>query len=113
MSKLNESAIEALAIQLFEQLGYSHIHAPDIAPDSDHPERTRYDQVLLPGRLQEALQRINPGMGSAVLQAALKEVERIHSPNYSQTMKHSIACSPKASKSAPSKMATSVAISSG
>ncbi|PTQ77515.1 type III restriction/modification enzyme restriction subunit [Nitrosomonas oligotropha] len=80
MSKLNESAIEALAIQLFEQLGYSHIHAPDIAPDGDRPERTRYDQVLLTGRLQKALQRINPGMGSAVLQAALKEVERIHSP---------------------------------
>ncbi|SDX36087.1 type I restriction endonuclease [Nitrosomonas oligotropha] len=80
MSKLNESAIEALAIQLFEQLGYSHVYAPDIAPDGDRPERTRYDQVLLPGRLQKVLQRINPSMGSAVLQAALKEVERIHSP---------------------------------
>ncbi|MBX9637547.1 type I restriction endonuclease subunit R [Nitrosomonas sp.] len=80
MSKLTESAIEALAIQLFEQLGYSHIHAPDIAPDGNRPERTRYDQVLLTGRLQKALQPINPGMGSTVLQAALKEVERIHSP---------------------------------
>lgn len=80
MSKLTESAIEALAIQLFEQLGYSHIHAPDIAPDGNHPERARYDQVLLTGRLQKALQRINPDMGSTVLQAALKEVERIHSP---------------------------------
>ncbi|TXI19468.1 MAG: type I restriction endonuclease subunit R [Nitrosomonas sp.] len=81
MSKLTESAIEALAIQLLEQLGYSHIHAPDISPDGDRPERTRYDQVLLTGRLHEALQRINPGMGSAILQAALKEVERIHSPD--------------------------------
>lgn len=80
MSKLTESAIEALAIQLFEQLGYSHIHAPDIAPDGNHPERTRYDQVLLTGRLGKALQRINPDMTHAVLQAALKEVERIHSP---------------------------------
>ncbi|MBL8499635.1 MAG: type I restriction endonuclease subunit R [Nitrosomonas sp.] len=80
MSKLNESAIEALAIELFEQLGYSAIYAPDIAPDSDQPERTRYDEVLLTGRLSKALQRINPGMTATVLQAALKEVERIHSP---------------------------------
>lgn len=80
MSKLTESAIEALAIQLFEQLGYSAIYAPDIAPDGDQPERTGYNEVLLTGRLSKALQRINPGMTATVLQAALKEVERIHSP---------------------------------
>ncbi|SDU10177.1 type I restriction enzyme, R subunit [Nitrosomonas ureae] len=80
MTKLNESAIEALAIELFEQLGYSHIYAPDISPDSDHPERSRYDEVLLTGRLGKALQRINPGMTATVLQATLKEVARIHSP---------------------------------
>ena len=80
MTKLTEFAIEELAIQYFERLGYSHIHAPDISPDGDHPERTRYDEVLLTGRLEKALQRINPGMNATVLQAALKEVERIHSP---------------------------------
>ncbi|MDV6340700.1 type I restriction endonuclease subunit R [Nitrosomonas sp. Is24] len=80
MPKLNESAIETLAIQLFEQLGYSAIHAPDISPDGDHPERSRYDEVLLTGRLIKALNRINPGMTDTVLQAALKEVARIHSP---------------------------------
>ncbi|SEF46667.1 type I restriction endonuclease subunit R [Nitrosomonas ureae] len=80
MTKLTESAIEDLAIKLFEHLGYSHIHAPDISPDGDHPERTRYDEVLLNGRLEKALQRINPGMTATVLQTALKEVERIHSP---------------------------------
>lgn len=80
MSKLTESAIEALAIKLLEQLGYSHIHAPDMAPDGDHPERSRYDEVLLTGRLEKALQRINPGMTDAILQTALKEAGRIHSP---------------------------------
>lgn len=80
MTKLTESAIEALAIQHFERLGYSHIHAPDISPDGDHPERTRYDEVLLTGRLEKALQRINPGMTDSSLQAGLKEVERLHSP---------------------------------
>jgi hypothetical protein len=33
MSKFNESAIEALAIQHFERLGYSSIHLSDMAPN--------------------------------------------------------------------------------
>ena len=80
MTKLTESAIEDFAIKLFERLGYDYIHAPDIAPDGDSPERSRYDVVLLVGRLEAALKRINPKLSPALQQAALKEVQRIHSP---------------------------------
>jgi type I restriction enzyme R subunit len=80
MSRLTESAIEDFAIKLFERLGYDYIHAPDIAPDGDRPERSRYDEVLLTGRLESALKRINPKLTSVLLQAGLKEVQRIHSP---------------------------------
>ena len=80
MSRLTESAIEDFAIKLFERLGYDYIHAPDIAPDGDRPERSRYDEVLLTGRLESALKRINPKLPPALLQAGLKEVQRIHSP---------------------------------
>lgn len=80
MTRLTESAIEDFAIKLFERLGYDYIHAPDIAPDGDRPERSRYDEVLLTGRLEAALQRINSKLSPALLQAGLKEVQRIHSP---------------------------------
>jgi len=80
-TKLTESAIEDFAIKLFERLGYSYVYAPDIAPDSDRPERSRYDEVLLSGRLESALKRINPKLSPALLQAGLKEVQRIHSPD--------------------------------
>ncbi len=80
MSRLTESAIEDFAIKLFVRLGYDYIHAPDIAPDGDRPERSRYDEVLLVGRLESALKRINPRLSPALLQAALKEVQRISSP---------------------------------
>ena len=79
-ARLTESAIEDFAIKLFERLGYDYIHAPDIAPDGDRPERSRYDEVLLTGRLESALKRINPKLSPALLQAGLKEVQRIHSP---------------------------------
>ena len=80
MSKLTESAIEDFAIKLFERLGYSYSHAPDIAPDSDNPERSRYDEVVLSQRLANAVKRINPDVPTHALQEALKEVGRIHSP---------------------------------
>jgi type I restriction enzyme R subunit len=80
MTRLTESAIEDFAIKLFERLGYDYIHAPDIAPDGDKPERSRYDEVLLTGRLEAALKRINPKLSLALLLAGLKEVQRIHSP---------------------------------
>jgi type I restriction enzyme R subunit len=81
MSKLTECAIEDLAIKLFEQLGYTYIYGPDIAPDGENPERSSYDQVLLNSRLEQAIRRINPKLPPPVLQTALKEVQRIHSPD--------------------------------
>ena len=81
MTKLTESAIEDYAINLFEQQGYSYVYGPDIAPDTAIAERQRYDEVLLVGRLEKALSRINPTIPKAQLQTALKEVQRIHSPD--------------------------------
>ncbi len=80
MTKLTESAIENFAIKLFEQLGYSYVYAPDIAPDGDTPERSHYDEVILKERLWSAVQRINPSVPRHALQEAVKDVERIHSP---------------------------------
>ncbi len=80
-SQMTESAIEEFALKLFERLGYSTVYAPDIAPDGDRPERRHYDDVLLTGRLETALRRINPEVPEAVLQTALKEVLRVSSPD--------------------------------
>lgn len=51
MSKLTESAIEAFALDLFQQLGYNYLYGPNIASDGEHQERQRYDEVLLVSRL--------------------------------------------------------------
>lgn len=80
MNRLTESAIEAFAIKLFERLGYSYIYAPEIAPDGERPERSHYDEVLLPERLRTAVRRINPSVPLVAQIEAIKEVERIHSP---------------------------------
>jgi len=59
-NKISESAIEELAIKLFERQGYEYIYGPSIAPDSETPERQSFEDVLLMERLQTAVGRINP-----------------------------------------------------
>ena len=78
---LTESAIEAFAIKLFERLGYTYLHGPDIAPDSDSPERSSYAEVLLLDRMAQAAGRINHKLPRDVVEMALKEVQRAHSPD--------------------------------
>lgn len=39
---LNESHVEAAAIEWFEQLGYSFVHGPEIAPGESAAERETF-----------------------------------------------------------------------
>jgi len=80
MTKITENDIELLAIELLERLGYEYIYAPDIAPDGERPERNSYEDVLLTERLQNAVHRINPVIPEDSLEEALKEIQRINSP---------------------------------
>ena len=80
MTKITENIIEQFAIDLLERLGYQYIYAPDIAPDGEKPERTSYEDILLLERLKDAIRRINPNVPIDAQEEALKEVQRIHSP---------------------------------
>ena len=55
--------------------------APDISPDGPTPECSRYEDVILTARLEQALRRINPTVGPDQLQGALKDLQRIQSPD--------------------------------
>ena len=57
MTKITEHIIEKFAIELLERLGYEYVYAPNIAPDSETPERSSFEQILLLERLKK-LQRL-------------------------------------------------------
>ena len=67
---ITEAELEDLAITWFQDVGWSFVHGPDIAPDGPAPERTSYNEVVLKGRLLAALKRINPQLPSEALEAA-------------------------------------------
>lgn len=79
MTTISENTVEYFAIELLKGLGYEYIYAPNIAPDSDTPERASFSEVLLTQRLAEAVARINPKIPEEVRREGLKEVQRIHS----------------------------------
>ena len=80
MTKITESSIELLAIKKLEDLGYHYLYGPDIASDGAHPERDNYEQVLLLQRLKHAVRRINPDIPVDAQNEAIKEIQRIASP---------------------------------
>jgi type I restriction enzyme R subunit len=80
MTRITENIIEAFAIELLDKLGYEYIYAPDIAHDSESPERESYAQVLLVSRLQNAVKRINHSIPADAQAEAIKEIQRIALP---------------------------------
>ena len=80
MTRITENTIEEFAIELLEQLGYEYIYAPEIAPDSENPERTSFEDVLLISRLENSIRKINSNLTPDVLDEAIKEIQRINSP---------------------------------
>ncbi len=80
MPKITESAIETLAIERLESLGYKYLHGSVVAFDGHAPERSNYADVILVDRLLGAAAKINPHIPASLREAAVKDVLRIRSP---------------------------------
>jgi len=59
---------------------YQYIYAPSIALDSETPERQSFENVLLMERLQTAVGRINPSIPADIREDAIKQIQRLNSP---------------------------------
>jgi type I restriction enzyme R subunit len=64
---LNESIVEDAALEWFGELGYAVGHGPHLAPGEPAAERDSFSEVLLVGRLREAIRRLNPAITSRTL----------------------------------------------
>jgi type I restriction enzyme R subunit len=59
---LNESIVEDAALDWFGELGYAVGHGPQLAPGEPAAERQSFGDVVLVGRLREAIRRLNPAI---------------------------------------------------
>jgi type I restriction enzyme, R subunit len=84
---LTEHELEEMAVTWFQDSGWDYVYGPDVAPppESDNPERSDYRQVVLTGRLSEALRRLNPGVPESVLEEVVLRVTRLHEASLLQS----------------------------
>src|SRR5258708_3868861 len=85
MPRFNEDVVEQAALNWLRELGYSVLHGETIAPDEPAAERNNYSEVLLLGRLRDALDHINthipPSAHSEMIDEAIRKVTRTQSQN--------------------------------
>jgi len=82
---LNESIVEDAALEWFGELGYAIGHGPHIAPSEPAAERDSFGEVVLVGRLREAIRRLNPAIPEEAREEALRKVLRVGTPALVQT----------------------------
>jgi len=74
MTSITEDTLEQQTKTWFREIGYNTVFGPDIASDSQNPERKDFSDVVLVGRLRNAIQNINPGLPSIAVEEAIRKV---------------------------------------
>jgi len=62
IASLNESIVETVVLEWFGELGYGVGHGPHLAPGEPAAERQLFGEVVLVGRLREAIRQLNPAI---------------------------------------------------
>ena len=65
---ITEDRLEQLALQWFQDAGWSVANGADLAPEGATPERTNFRTVVLKARLAAAVQRLNPQLPPAAVE---------------------------------------------
>jgi type I restriction enzyme R subunit len=76
MPNFTESVVEEAALEWLGALGYTILHAPEIAVGEPAAERSdpNYGDVVLEGRLRKSLERLNPGLPAEAIQDAYRRL---------------------------------------
>jgi len=83
MSAFTESVVEDATLGWLESLGSAVLHGPDIAAGEPAAERSdpNYRDVVLEGRLRQALVRLNPDLPAEALEDAYRKLTRTDAPS--------------------------------
>lgn len=71
-----EAELEELVLDELRSAGWAVQHGPEIDPESEHPERGDYREVVLTSRLCAALTRLNPQLDADAVDDVVKTVVR-------------------------------------
>ncbi len=75
MVAYNEDAYELQCLNWLQGIGWSFAKGPEIAHDGMMPERSSHKDILLVGRVEDAISRINPGTPKDVIRKVRQMLE--------------------------------------
>lgn len=81
MPFLTEAEIELGLVEQFQNLGYIYRADTEIGPDSATPEREKYGDVVLVGRLTAAVERFNASIPAEARAEAIRKILQTETPN--------------------------------
>jgi len=82
---LTESIVEDATLEWFGELGYAVGNGPHLAPGEPAAERDSFSEVVLVGRLRDAVRRLNLFIPEEAREEALRKVLRVGTPSLTQT----------------------------
>lgn len=71
---ITENIVELAALETLQELGWTYLHGSILAPDGVAPERRSNGDVILVGRLEAAIARLNPDAPEPARNEALRRV---------------------------------------
>lgn len=81
MSYLTEAEIEQILLDQFQSLGYTHLASIVTNPDGSQADRDSYADTILPQRLRNAIDRLNPTIPTEARDDAFKKLIATEKPN--------------------------------
>jgi type I restriction enzyme R subunit len=78
---VTESTLEDAALEWFQGLGFAYVNGAELAPGEPAAERESFADVVLLGRLRDAIDRLNPEIPAEACDEALRKVLRPESPS--------------------------------
>jgi len=81
---LNEALVEEAALGWFQELGYTVLPGPQLAPGEPTAERESFSDVVLVGRLRDAIRHLNPAIPDDAREEALRKLLRLATPSLVQ-----------------------------
>jgi type I restriction enzyme R subunit len=82
---LNEAIVEEAALGWLQDLGYAVLPGPQLAPGEPSAERESFSDVVLMGRMREAIRQLNPAIPEEAREEALRKMLRLATPSLMQT----------------------------
>ncbi|MHC6180935.1 type I restriction endonuclease subunit R [Clostridium sp. JNZ X4-2] len=88
LENFTEDQLEQATVEIFKELEYDYVFAPDISCDGDYPERKDYRNVILKDRVKDALFRINRDLPEEALEDAYRQIITFNSPVLEENNRH-------------------------